>query len=118
MTPLGTVKVCGIAIPVQIGDEDDNPNLAGAYGCYDLDDGIIWISHTCPAAEMPFWITHEACHALLQKSGALRVTALAFGLDVEKKAKHLKIASTWEEVFIRVMTPHIIETFGFAQGVS
>lgn len=115
--PVGHLAICGLRIPVCVGNETDHPDLARAYGCYDLDTQVIWIHETCPRHSVDFWLTHEAKHAMLACSGALRATAALFGLDLDKPADRDRM-DVWEEAMIRILVPHLIETFGPAHLVE
>lgn len=109
------VRACGLRIPVRFGTEKDYPELKGCYGCYDLDTCTIWIESSCPPAVQAFWIAHEAVHAVLNNSGALRMTATAFGIDMDEPEERKRMDS-WEEALVRVLVPHILETFGPTRG--
>lgn len=107
MKNLKPMPVCGLSIPVKEGTEEENRNLEKAYGCLDMDTLTVWIEERTPKHTKAFWKTHEALHAILNLSGAIYATAAALGLPREDP----KIAA-WEETFIRVVCPHILETFG------
>ena len=103
------VAICGLNIPVRVGTPKDCADLAGAYGCYDVDTATIWLNADTPAHAASFWFVHEILHALLNLSGLLYATARIFG--VERDSKQME---EWEEITVRVLTPHVLETFGAA----
>ena len=105
------IKICGIAVPVRTATEDEDDGLKKAYAYYDIEDGVIVLNKKLPANSDISFLTHEVLHAMLSSSGALRVTAATLGIDIDKTAG-LKRMELWEELFIRVVTPHIVETFG------
>ena len=110
MKTLGHVPICGMEVPLRSGTEKDCQDPKGAYGCYVVDTATIWMDQNVPPHAGPFWCTHEALHALLNNSGALRMTAALLDQKIGSVAME-----RWEENLIRVLTPHIIETFGAAK---
>ncbi len=107
MKNAGAIKVCGQTIPVKEGLASDEPGLEKAYGCYDLDTSTLWLDENNPKHIRTFWKTHEALHALLNLSGSLYAMASALGLPREDPRRE-----AWEEAFVRILTPHVLETFG------
>jgi hypothetical protein len=110
MKALGHMPVCGVDLPVKAGDEKDNSDLTKAYGCFDLDTSTVWLDENLPRHAADFWRTHEALHAVLNLSGAIYATAAALGMKRDDPR-----IDEWEEMIVRVLTPHIIETFGPAR---
>jgi hypothetical protein len=108
------VKVCGLSVPLCFASEKEDATLKGAHGYYDPDTGVIVLNKSLPAGSDATFLVHEVLHALLNTSGALRATAATLGIDIDKPAGR-KQMDTWEEVFIRVITPHVLETFGPAR---
>ena len=107
MKSLGHMPVCGVDLPVKEGSATDQPCMEKAYGCYDVDTATVWLDENNPKHVKDFWRTHEALHALINLSGVAYVTAAALGLKRDDPRME-----EWEEAIIRVLTPHIIETFG------
>jgi hypothetical protein len=103
----GHVAVCGLNLPVKLGTEEDFAGLKGAYGCFDPDTGTIWLDENIPPHVKPFWTVHEVLHAVLLHSGALYVTASIFGCEREDPR-----LDRWEEAIVRILTPHLLETWG------
>lgn len=114
MKRAGHVMVCGVKTPVRVGTVDDQQGLHNAYGCYDTDECVIWLAADCPPHHVPFIATHEGLHAMLNHSGAIRMTSSMLGLDMDN-AKDREKMEAWEEALVRVLTPHVVETFGAAR---
>lgn len=110
MKSLGHVRVCGIALPVRVGSADEEPLLKGAYGAYNEDKSTVWLNEDNPPYTMAFWAAHEALHALVNLSGAMEAAGAILGM----KDDDPRLAAL-EENIIRVITPHLIETFGPAR---
>jgi Zn-dependent peptidase ImmA (M78 family) len=108
------INVCGTSVPVRVGSEKTDSRLKDAYGLYDLDTGVIWINESTPVGMRDAVLAHEVLHVILNSSGALRVTAMAFGLSCDKP-RDLKRMNEWEEAIIRVLTPGVLEAFGAAR---
>jgi hypothetical protein len=102
-----TVRICGLDLAFRRGSEKDNPDLSDCHGYYDGTEHTIWIHDNVPNNAVPFWTTHEKLHGLLDLSGALHVTAGIFGISPEDPRME-----AWEEAIVRVLTPHIANTFG------
>lgn len=98
--------VCGQRIAIEYED------LGALYGKYDRDECKIKLHSETPADKQPLWKTHETLHALLEGSGVLYATAAIFGI----KRKDPRI-DAWEEAVIRILSPHILETFGAPRRV-
>lgn len=111
--PATSIRVCGLLIPVAQGSAKDHPDLKKCWGVYDHENEIVWMNEATPKDKVPFWETHEALHALVNKSGLLYVTAAIFGAEVGDDKME-----AWEEAFIRVATPHVLETFGGPRRVK
>ncbi len=107
MKKAGAIKVCGLTIPVCEGLTHDQPGLEKAYGCYDVDTATLWLDETNPKHVKAFWKTHETLHAIMNLSGAVYSMAAALGVPREDPR-----LDEWEEALVRLLTPHILETFG------
>jgi hypothetical protein len=107
MKNAGAIKVCGLTIPVREGSAVDQPGLEKAYGCYDVDTSTLWLDEQNPKHTRSFWKTHETLHALVHLSGA--VYAMASALGVKREDPRI---DDWEESIVRILTPHVLETFG------
>ena|ERR1700682_6211852 len=107
MKQLGTLMIAGSSVGVFEGNRSDNANLDGTYAVYLPDDQEIWLFEGLPAHEKLKNLIHEVLHAIIGCSGAFDVTAAALGL----KRDDTRMLD-WEESFVRVMTPHILEVFG------
>lgn len=116
MKTLGAVMICGMRVPVRTGSEKDHPSLRGTYGLYDIDQVAIWVNADTPAHMRDFITVHESLHAILNNSGALRSVATTAGLDLEDR-KDFQRMEVLEENLIRILVPHILETFGPARVV-
>jgi hypothetical protein len=114
MKHLGTVTICGMCIPVREGSEKDHPVLKGAYGIYDVDSATIWVDVSTPAHVRDSIIVHEALHAVLNSSGAYRSIATMTNLDLENP-RDLARMNEIEENLVRILVPHVLETFGPAR---
>lgn len=106
-----TVTICGLTVPVRFGTEKDQSELSDSYACYDRDTCTIWVHTATPADKVEFWKVHEALHALCENSGVIYATAAIFGV----KRDDSKVEA-WEEAVIRILCPHILQTFGPARG--
>jgi len=113
MKRFGFIKVCGSKIPIQVGSSEDHKELVGCYGLYDANTCTIWIHVDTPKTLIIQTLVHEVLHAMLNLSGAIYSTAAAFGLDRDDSR-----IEAWEESFVRLLTPHITETFGDSWATS
>ena len=102
-----SIKVCGVNVPVRVGNVKDCPDLADCYAFYDNVKIQIWVSDTTPPASRDFWVTHEALHALLDLSGALSLTQASLGVSEDDPR-----IEAWEEALVRILTPNILDLFG------
>ena len=110
--PACHITICGVSIPVRVGTAKDYPDLGESYGVYDVHKGVIWLNANVPEHTAPFWLVHEVLHVMLHLSGALEATSVIFGVSRDDRRME-----EWEEALIRVLTPHVLETFGEAQAV-
>lgn len=103
------VTVCGLDLPVKVGTNRNHPDLEKSYACYDPEQMCIWLHADCPTDFVGFWLAHESIHAMLDLSGVLDVTAAVS----EKERNDL---DAWEEAVVRILTPHVLETFCNSRG--
>lgn len=106
MKLVGYVHVCGRQLPVKEGTEEDCHHLENCWGVFVQDEGAIWLDERAPEHMKPFWLMHEALHALIHLSGALFLTTSALRIRDNDEVKE------WEEALVRELTPHLLETFG------
>lgn len=113
MKSVKAIRVCGQLVPVIRGSEQDNRNLEGAWGLYEPETDIIWIDERTPKDKVSFYETHEALHALHCKSGLVFLMASVLGMEEDDpRIRRL------EETMVRVLTPHVLETFGGPRKVG
>lgn len=103
MKRLGKLPVCAATYEVRLGTFEDYEPLQHAYGVCDTANRVIWVHAGMSPAKTLETLAHEALHALLTESGVLQVTEATLG------ASEL---GAWEEAVVRVLTPHLMATFG------
>ena len=105
MKILGTVSICGCVYTVKVGDFNDQDALEHAYGCCSMSTRTLWLHAGMPVEKTLDTLSHEALHGLLGESGIRETTEGIFGATEAQM-------QAWEEALVRILTPHIMATFG------
>jgi hypothetical protein len=104
---LGAVSVCGAKYRVFQGDFSDRGELETCHGLCDPSNYEIWLHTGMPATKLSLTLVHETLHAIIGASGAIQSTAAALGVKTGDER-----LEEWEEMFVRVLTPHVFAAFG------
>lgn len=107
MRKLGTLDISGTAHDVCIGNSSDHPALGGAAGVYESDHLRIWLEAGLPKRKIEEVLTHETLHAIWYLAGVNYATAAALGLSADDPR-----LAAWEEMLVRILTPHVKSVFG------
>ena len=101
------VNIAGQPYEIIASNAQEYPVLDKAYGVCNSNNHTILILEDLPDAKFQHTLTHEVIHALIAESGAAYATAAALGVDEDDPR-----VNAWEEMFVRVMTPHVAAAFG------
>ena|SRR5271165_1492818 len=101
------VNIAGQPYEIIVSDAQTHPVLDKAYGVCNSSNHTILIIDDLPTAKFENTLTHEILHALINESGGAYATAAALGVDEEDPR-----LQAWEEMFVRVMAPHVLAAFG------
>jgi len=101
------VNIAGQPYEIIASDAQTYPVLDKAYGVCNSNNHTILILEDLPEAKFAHTLTHEVLHALIAESGGAYATAAAMGVGEDDPK-----VNAWEEMFVRVMTPHVLAAFG------
>ena len=110
MKHLGNVLICGAAYPVLEGNAGECEEMDGANGVCLTGERQIWLKEGMPASKVNDILTHEVLHGINDGAGVIYATAAALGLHEDDPRLR-----AWEEVLVRILTPHITAAFGPAR---
>lgn len=102
-----TVDIAGQPYQIIVSNAQKHPVLDKAYGVCNSSNHTILILDDLPPAKFNNTLTHEILHALLAESGGTYATAAALGVSEDDPR-----IQAWEEMFVRVMAPHVLAAFG------
>ncbi len=106
MKHLGNVLICGAAYPVLEGNSGECEEMDGANGVCLTGARQIWLKEGMPTSKTADILVHEILHAIHDGAGMLYMTAAALGLNEDDPR-----LVAWEEVLVRLLTPHIAAAF-------
>jgi hypothetical protein len=104
---IGVIDIGGTPHDVCLGTHKDTKNLGDAFGAYEAASCQIWVEEGMPKAKTEETLTHETLHAIWQIAGVNYATAASLGISADDP----RIA-IWEEMIVRVLTPHMKTVFG------